>query len=88
MWAEKSLARSKSISLENRTVDVKKRKDTATTHPEAVFAHDIVDKQVLAESLVRIGEYVAEHGLLGEGAHQSARDLLLVTAPRTAAGTI
>ena len=71
------------ISLEDRTVDIKKRQDTANVHPEAVFAHQIVDAQVLADALVRIGEYVADHGLLGEGPYQAARDLLLLTAPRT-----
>jgi predicted RecB family nuclease len=31
------------ISLESRTVDIKKRKDTADLHPEAVFAHQVID---------------------------------------------
>ena len=70
------------ISLESWTVDIKKRKDTADVHPEAVFAHDIVDSQVQAEALVRLGDYVAKHGLLSEGPHQAARDLLMVAAPR------
>jgi hypothetical protein len=70
-------------SLEDRTVDFKKRQDTADLHSEAVFAHQIVDAQVLADALVRIGEYVADRGLLGEGPYQAARDLLLVSAPRT-----
>ena len=70
------------ISLESWTVDIKKRKDTADVHPEAVFAHDIVDSQVQAEALVRLGDYVAEHGLLSEGPYQAARDLLMVAAPR------
>jgi AAA domain/Helicase len=33
--------------------------------------------------LVRIGEYVADHGLATEGPYQAARDLLLAVAPRT-----
>ncbi len=71
-----------SISLDDRTVDIKKRRDTANVHPEAVFAHQMVDAQVLADALVRIGEYVADHGLIGDGPYQAARDLLLVIAPR------
>ena len=71
------------ISLEDRTIDIKKRQDTAGAHPEAVFAHRIVDAQVQADALVRIGEYVADHGLVGEGPYQAARDLLLVAVPRT-----
>jgi hypothetical protein len=38
------------ISLEDRTVDIKKRRDTVDVHPEAVFAHQIVDAQVLADA--------------------------------------
>jgi hypothetical protein len=70
------------ISLESWTVDIKKRKDTANVHPEAVFAHDIVDSEVQAEALVRLGDYVAKHGLLSEGPHQAARDLVMMAAPR------
>lgn len=71
------------MSLEDRTIDLKKRQDTANVHPEAVFAHQIVDAQVLADALVRIGEYVADYGLAGEGRYQAARDLLLRAPPRS-----
>jgi predicted RecB family nuclease len=70
------------ISLEDRTIDIKKRKDTADFHPEAVFAHLIVPSQVLADALVRIGEYVADNGMTGDGRYQAARDLLMVAGPR------
>lgn len=70
------------IALENRTIDIKKRKDTMDVHPEAVFAHSYVDTQVLADSLMRIGEYVADNGIEGEGEHRAARDLLMAVAPR------
>ena len=65
------------ISLEDRCVDIKKRKDTADLHPEAVFAHQIVPTAVLADALVRIGEYVAAHGMAGPGSYQAARNLLM-----------
>jgi len=70
------------ISLEDRTIDIKKRRDTAGFHPEAVFAHLIVPSQVLADALVRIGEYVADNGMTGDGRYQAARDLLMVAGPR------
>jgi predicted RecB family nuclease len=35
------------VALDNRTIDVKKRKDTADVHPEALFAHSFIDTQVL-----------------------------------------
>jgi predicted RecB family nuclease len=70
------------ISLEERTIDIKKRGDTATQHPVAVFAHSHVDTQVLADSLMRLGEYVAEQGMEGDGKQRAARDLLMGVAPR------
>ena len=38
------------ISLNEWTVDIKKRKDTAIVHPEAVFAHEVFRTEVLAEA--------------------------------------
>ncbi len=71
-----------SISFDDYTVDIKKRQDSSAIHPLAVFKHKYVDAQVLADALVRIGEYVAEYGLRGEGSYQAARDLLLKDIPR------
>lgn len=70
------------ISLENHTVDIKKRQDTKDVHPNAVFAHQVIDSKVLAEAVVRIGEHVAANGIEGPGRYQAARDLLLNAAPR------
>jgi uncharacterized protein len=70
------------LSLEDLTIDVKKRKDTAEVHPDAVFAHSYVETQVLADSLVRIGEFIADNGMEGEGEYRAARDLILAVAPR------
>ena len=70
------------ISIENRTVDIKKRQDTAAVHPPAVFAHTIVPTQVLADALVRIAEHVVDNGMTKDGAYQAARDLLMVSGPR------
>src|SRR5262249_43312370 len=73
------------ISFDNYTVDIKKRHDSVDIHPQAVFAHTYVSGRVMAESLVRLGEYVAEHGLRQKGSYQPARDLLLREAPRIGA---
>ena len=77
------LGKVEAISFVDCTVDFKKRQDSVGIHPEAVFAHKYVDAQGMKDSLVRIGEYVAEHGLGGEGYYQAARDLLLRAIPRT-----
>ena len=37
------------ISVEGGWIDIKKRKDTADTHPEAVFGHNVINDDVLAE---------------------------------------
>ncbi len=70
------------ISFEDRWVEIKKRKDTAMLHPAAVYSHTIINTKVLAESLLRLGEYVAANGIEGDGPYQAARDLLLRTVPR------
>jgi hypothetical protein len=72
-----------SVSLEDRTIDIKKRQDTAAIHPQAVFAHQVINTEVLANALFRIGEYVATNGIEGDGPYQAARDLLLQAEPRT-----
>ena len=71
-----------SISLDERVVDIKQRMDSANLHPEAVFAHDVIATKVLAESLLRIGEWVADHGLEGDGEYAAARNLLLRQLPQ------
>lgn len=70
------------ISHDHRTIDIKKRGDTAEVHPEAVFAHKSFDRDERPESLLRLGEYVAKSGIEGAGEHRAVRDLLMSTAPR------
>ena len=70
------------ISIPDGWVDIKKRRDSAAFHPEALFAHNDVNTTVLADALQRIGEYVADHGLEGDGPYQAARDLLMRREPR------
>jgi uncharacterized protein len=70
------------LSLEERTIDVKKRKAASSIHPPAVFAHKVIGSAELADSLMRLGEYVANHSIQGRGPYQAARDLLLRAPPR------
>jgi uncharacterized protein len=83
-----ALGKLQTISFDNRTVDIKKRGDTAGQHPDAVFEHKHVRTEVLAEALVRIGESVADHGIAAPGHYQAARDLLSRTPPRLGSGPI
>lgn len=76
------LGKAEAISMDERWIDIKKRQDSASIHPDALYGHTVIDTKVLAESLVRLGEYVADNGIEGEGSYQAARDLLLRMAPR------
>ena len=71
-----------SISLDERWIDIKKRQDSAAIHPGAIYAHTVIGSQVLADSIVRLAEYVIANGMEGEGTYQAARDLLLRETPR------
>src|SRR6516165_3949556 len=57
------LGKLEEISFDNRTVDIKKRKDTAEEHPEAIFAHELISTNEQANALVRIGKWVADRGI-------------------------
>ncbi len=70
------------MALDERWVDIKKRGDTADVHSEAVFAHKVIDADVLAKALVRIGEHVTANGMEGDGRYRAARDLLMRMPPR------
>jgi uncharacterized protein len=76
------LGKVEAISFDNNTVDIKKNKNTADLHPQAVFAHSHVDGKVMANALVRIGQYIATNGLHGDGPYQAARGLLVREGPR------
>ena len=65
------------ISFDEQTIDLKKSKASAEIHPEGIFVHKFIDPKEQAASLLRLGEYVAENGILGEGPYKSSRDLLL-----------
>jgi uncharacterized protein len=80
--AEQKLGTVEAVHAESGTIDIKKRGDTATVHPQAAFAHDLVRTDVIADALLRLGSHVADHGIEGSGAYQAARDLLLKVPPR------
>lgn len=65
------------FSSENRTIDIKKRKDTATVHPEALFVHEYIDPKPMRLSLLRLAQHVVENGMHSPGPYAAACDLLL-----------
>jgi uncharacterized protein len=76
------------VDTENRTIDIKKSKATANSHPDAVFAHKLFPGTEQAGSLFRLGTYVAEHGIEGDGDYRAARALLLNEPPQIGNQTI
>lgn len=76
-----TLGKAVAVSTEERTIDIKKSKATAGIHPPAVFSHTIFPSKEQADSLFRLGEYVADNGIDGDGDYQAARALLLRRPP-------
>ncbi|RTL92698.1 TM0106 family RecB-like putative nuclease [Ancylobacter aquaticus] len=76
------------LSIEEGYIDIKKRQDTAATHPLGAYSHKVIGAEEQAKALVRIGEYVAENGLVSDGPYKAARDLILCNAPTIANGAL
>jgi uncharacterized protein len=69
------------IDLSQRTVDIQKNAKFLDVHPTSVFHHKVVSAGVLAEALMRLGEWVALNGVDVPGESRAARDLLLRRRP-------
>jgi uncharacterized protein len=70
------------LDLRAHTFDVRKRGACATLHPVSVFEFEHVRTHELADSLLRLGRWVAANGIDAAGPHRAARDLLLGRPPR------
>lgn len=74
------------IDEQNRTIDLKRGASSDVPHPTALIPKDVVESDVLRDSLLRLGQWVAENGIEGRGPFQAARDLLLRCPPRLKPG--
>lgn len=75
------------VDLAKRTVDFKKTRKSAEEHPHAVYLWDRpFEVKEHAESLFRIGSWVAANGLTAAGPYRAARDLMLRQPPRLRSG--
>ncbi len=63
------------IDRAHRTVDLRKQKARRDDHPGAVYAHDVIPAN-MADSLLRLGERVAEAGVERAGRFATACQLL------------
>jgi predicted RecB family nuclease len=71
------------IDDHDRTIDLKRGATSSVPHPTALIPFDIVDSEVLRNSLLRVASAVADSGMVGQGMFQAARDLLLRRGPRS-----
>ena len=72
------------IDLAARTIDIKKSGACADLHPTSAFAHDTVPAKEQPESLMRLADWIAKHGVDTPGKFRATRDLLLRHQPRLA----
>jgi uncharacterized protein len=64
-------------------VDIKKTAAHATAHPTSIFLHTFIDTAQQSDALLRLGQWVADHGIDADlPTHRAARDLLLGLPPR------
>ena len=64
------------------TVDLKRGKTNPAPHPLALIPADNFRTDEQRESLLRLGEWVADNGIHAPGAFRASRDLLLGRPPR------
>jgi predicted RecB family nuclease len=76
------------VDVPARTIDIKKTRKTAEVHPTAVFVDPRgPNTDALADSLIRLGDWVVGNGMDSAGPHRAARDLLLRRSPRLLDGS-
>ena len=64
------------------TIDLRRGVDSAIDHPVSLVPYDLVGTTEIRASLLRVGEWVAEHGIDADGPYRAARDLLRRMPPR------
>jgi predicted RecB family nuclease len=85
---QKSAGEIVAIDEVNRTIDIKRGAYSIVPHPTALVPNDVVSSDVLRDSLLRLGSWVAENGIDGEGPFGAERDLLLRRHPRSLVRTV
>ena len=70
------------IDEQNLTIDLKRGAGSPVPHPDALIPYDVVNTDVLRDSLFRLGSWVAANGIDADGPYRAERDLLLRKHPR------
>lgn len=66
----------------NGTIDIKRGINSQVPHPTALVQQNVLGSEAQHDSLMRLGQWVAENGISDPGSFQAARDLLLRQPPR------
>jgi hypothetical protein len=85
---QKSAGQLAGIDERERYVYLKRAATSKVPHPTALIPFDVIDTQVLRDSLLRLGSWVADHGIDARGPFRAARDLLLQRPPRLQGTTL
>jgi uncharacterized protein len=85
---QKSAGQLVEIDERERYVHLKRAANSHLPHPTALIPSDIIGTQVLRDSLLRLGSWVADQGIDAPGPFRAARDLLLQRPPRLRATTL
>lgn len=72
----------------NGTIDIKRGINSQVRHPTALVPQNVLGSDAQRDSLMRLGQWVAENGISGPGPFQAARDLLARHAPRVSFGNL
>lgn len=75
------------IDNEKNFVDIKKTKETAGVHPDAVHEHKIVAIEKLWKAILSIAEEVDFNGLSRMGDYRAAKDILMRRRPQQIDGS-
>jgi predicted RecB family nuclease len=71
------------INYETLTIDIKRGPSLKDApHPTALVPYDVLNATVMRESLLNLGNWVADHGIESDGPYAVARQLLLREVPR------
>ncbi len=76
------------IDDQNGFIDISRTLKSRVPHPTALIPCDSMNTDELRDSLLRLGTWVADHGITGAGSFQAARDLLLRRPPNLSGETI
>jgi uncharacterized protein len=74
------------IDDQHGTIEIVWKGDGPIRHPDAIVALNRIPDRPLPQALLRLGEWVANHGVDAPGPWRAARDLLLRRPPRCGQG--